>query len=234
MKILVAEDDRFHANYILDAISDALPEVTETVHALNGAEAEAEALGGAYDGIVMDLQMDGRNGIDAARTIWSHRPDSRILFWSNYADQAYLRGIARIVPEASAYGYVLKTASRERLTLALRAVLLEGQIMVNHELHQLQRKGPYDSALDESEYAILLDLALGLQDKAIAKRRNMSLRTVQNRLLSIYDKLGVEDAGGEMLNKRVRALNCAIRSKVLNLQVLESANAEYERWRQRD
>jgi DNA-binding NarL/FixJ family response regulator len=230
MKILVVEDDQFHARYILDAISDELPEVTETVHVPNGAVAETEALNGHFDGVVMDLQMEIRNGIDAARTIWAHRPDSRILFWTNYADQAYLRGISRIVPEASAYGYVLKTASRERLKLALRAVLFEGQIMVNHEFHQLQRQGPCGSALDESEYAILLDLALGLQDKMIAKRQKMSLRTVQNRLLSIYDKLQVDDTAGSALNKRVRALNCSIRSKVLNPQILESANADYERW----
>ena len=230
MKILVVEDDQFHARYILDVISEELPEVTETVHAINGAEGEAEARDGGFEAIVMDLQMDHRNGIDAARTIWSHHPQTRILFWSNYADEAYLRGISRIVPEESAYGYVLKTASRDRLKLALRAVLYEGQIMVSRELYQFQRQGQPSSALDKSEYAVLLDLALGLQDKIIAERQNLSLRTVQNRLLSLYDKLGVSDEDGPALNKRVRALNCAMRNKALNLQTLESAEAEYQRW----
>src|SRR5690606_5761295 len=124
------------------------------------------------------------------------------------------RGISQIVPEDSAYGYVLKTASRERLKLALRAVLVEGQIMVDREVHRFQRRNASPrNALDDSEYAVLLDLALGLQDKTIAARRGMSLRTVQNRLLSLYEKLGVEEAEGHVLNKRVRALNRAITTR---------------------
>ncbi len=43
--------------------------------------------------------MNERNGIEAARTIWKERPDTRILFWSNYSDEAYVRGVSRIVPE---------------------------------------------------------------------------------------------------------------------------------------
>ncbi len=37
------------------------------------------------------LQMASRNGIEAARTIWKERPETRILFWSNYSDEAYVR-----------------------------------------------------------------------------------------------------------------------------------------------
>lgn len=230
MKVLVIEDDQFHARYVLDAIAEELPEVTEIVHAVDGVEGEIEARDGHIQQVVMDLQMDRRNGIDAARAIWSRAPDTRILFWTNYADEAYLRGVSSIVPDTSAYGYVLKTATRERLKLALRAVLVEGQIMVGSELHRLQRRDASGSSLDASEYAVLVDLALGLQDKTIADRQNMSLRTVQNRLLSLYDKLGVSDESAFGLNKRVRALNNAMRNKTLNLQMLESAEIEYQKW----
>ena len=86
-------------------------------------------------------------------------------------------------------------------------------------------------ALDDSEYAVLLDLALGLQDKLIAERRGMSLRTVQNRLLSLYDKLGVEgEDEGPALNKRVRALSRAFSTRTLNVETLEGAQREYDRW----
>lgn len=233
MKILIVEDDQFHASYLQDAISEALPEVSEVFHASDGASGEAEARQGDLDAIVMDLQMPHRNGIEAARTIWSERPDSRILFWSNYADDAYLRGIAQIVPEDSAYGYVLKTASRERLVLALRAVLIEGQIMVDREIHRLQKRGAMPGAgLDESEFNVLLDLSLGLQDKLIAERRGMSLRTVQNRLLSLYQKLGVlSDADDPLtLNKRVRALNRALVTRTINTETLQAAQRELDSW----
>ena len=142
MRVLLVEDDHFHASYLQDVIAEALPEVTETVHASDGIAGQEEARAGAIEAIVMDLQMDRRNGVEAARTIWAERPGTRILFWSNYSDEAYLRGVSAIVPPASAYGYVLKTATRARLKLALRAVLIEGQIIVDREVHRLQRKGP--------------------------------------------------------------------------------------------
>ncbi|TQS69917.1 response regulator transcription factor [Rhodobacteraceae bacterium] len=236
MKVLVVEDDQYHARYLLDVLADALPEVSEIVHAADGAAGEAEAEAMCATAVVMDLQMEKRNGIEAARAIWARRPATRILFWSNYSDEAYLRGISRIVPEDSAYGYVLKTASRERLKLALRAVLVEGQIMVDREIHRLQRRTASPRhALDDSEYAVLVDLALGLQDKQIAIRQSLSLRTVQNRLLSLYEKLGVEadpDDPADVTtprNKRVWALSRAFVTGTLNVATVQSAERDYQR-----
>ncbi|MDP5221031.1 response regulator transcription factor [Ruegeria sp. 2205SS24-7] len=233
MRVLMVEDDHFHASYLQDALSEALPEVTEIFHAEDGEKGQDEALQGRISAVVMDLQMGHRNGIEAARSIWAQRPETRILFWSNYADEAYQRGIADIVPEDSAYGYVLKTASRENLKLALRAVLVEGQIMVDREILRLQRSnaGPRNR-LDDSEFNVLLDLALGLQDRLIAERRNMSLRTVQNRLLSLYDKLGVDLSVEDQIpfNKRVRALNRAMVTRTINVATLEAAQREFEEW----
>lgn len=233
MKVLIVEDDQFHASYLQDALAEALPEVTEIFHAASGDAGEREAREGGIEAVVMDLQMNRRNGIEAARTIWAERAQSRILFWSNYADEAYLRGIAGIVPADSAYGYVLKTATRERLKLALRAVLVEGQIIVDREIHRLQKRAAApDRRLDDSEYTVLLDLALGLQDKLIAERQGMSLRTVQNRLLSLYEKLDVCFGPEEelSLNKRVRALNRALVTRTINLETLETAQRDLERW----
>ena len=233
MKVLIVEDDQFHATYLHEALAEALPEVTEIFHVADGAAGEQEARQGEIEAIVMDLQMEHRNGIEAARTIWAERPQSRILFWSNYADDAYLRGIAQVVPEESAYGYVLKTASRDRLKLALRAVLVEAQIIVDREIPRLQKRGPAPrSRLDDSEFDVLIDLALGLQDKSIAERRGMSLRTVQNRLLSLYDKLGVSSDLDEhlTLNKRVRALNRALATRTINIETLEAAQRDLKTW----
>lgn len=231
MKLLIVEDDPFHAEFMLDAVAKALPEVSEVVHVANGGEAEEEAKTGIYPVVVLDLQLPGKNGVEAARTIWAAFPDTRILFWSNYADEAYLRGISKIVPDDSAYGYVLKTASKNRLQLALRAVLIEGQIMVDREVHRFQqRTSATRDALTESEFNVLVDLALGLTDKTIAERRAMSLRSVQNRLLSLYQKLEVEEDELGMINKRTRAVNCALLTRTLNVETMVSAEREFGKW----
>ncbi|WP_417242675.1 response regulator [Celeribacter sp.] len=230
MKLLIVEDDQFHANFMLETVSRTMPEVSEITCVADGKKGVDEAATGMYPGVVLDLQMPGRNGVEAARAIWSTRPDTRILFWSNYADEAYLRGITNIVPEASAYGYVLKTASENRLGLALRAVLIEGQIMVDREINGYQQRATTThTALSESEFNVLIDVALGLTDKLIADRRAMSLRSVQNRLLSLYQKLGVEDETGAF-NKRTRAVNRAMSGRMLNVETLIAAERELEPW----
>ncbi|WP_170773373.1 response regulator transcription factor [Ruegeria lacuscaerulensis] len=235
MKVLLVEDDAMHANYLKELVLEALPEASEISLAANGREGEVKAREDGVEAIVMDLRMKERNGIEAARTIWSERPETRILFWSNYSDEAYLRGIARIVPKEAAYGYVLKTASPSRMHLALRAVLLEAQIMVDREIHQIQRdQSRSGEALTEVELAILTDLALGLPDKAIAARRKLALRTIQNRLLSIYEKLDVNDllieAGDIAINKRVRAVSKAITSQILNNEAIVAAEKDLSAW----
>ncbi|MFB9221881.1 response regulator [Paracoccus cavernae] len=236
MKILLVEDDPLHAAFLRDAVDQALPEVSHVLTAENGREGEAMARKGV-GAVVMDLQMKERNGIDAARTIWSERPETRILFWSNYADEAYLRGLSRIVPAGSPYGYVLKTAPVQRLHLAMRAVLVEGQVLVDREIHRLQqRQSRPAQGLSESEYSVLLDMALGLPDREIARRRGMSERTVQNRLLSLYEKFAVDlpDSGTPAMNKRVRAVACALTGGVLNVEALRIAEREMQDWLRRN
>lgn len=235
MKILLVEDDVMHVNYLMEIVNMALPEATEILVAENGREGEVKARTHDVHAIVMDLRMKERNGVEAARTIWSERPDTKILFWSNYSDEAYLRGIARIVPKEAAYGYVLKTASEARMQLALRAVLIESQIVVDREIHQIQQQNNRSgAALTEVELAILMDLTLGLPDKAISKRRKLALRTVQNRLLSIYEKLDVNDLelvdGNFPLNKRVRAVSKAMITQMINPESIETGEKELKRW----
>ena len=140
MKVLIIEDDALHRAYLNEAVRSALPECDTVFEAENGLTGEKLAREQRSEFIVMDLQMSPRNGIEAARTIWKERPDTHILFWSNYADEANVRGIARIEPEGAAYGYVLKSASDERLRLALRSIFIEGQCVIDREVSGLQQK----------------------------------------------------------------------------------------------
>lgn len=239
MKVLIVEDDPLHRAYLHEAVRAALPECDLILEAEDGAAGERLAREHRFERVVMDLQMSPRNGIEAARTIWHERPDTSILFWSNYADEANVRGIARIVPDGAAYGYVLKSTSDERLRLALRAIFIEAQCVIDREIRGLQQKSLGNThGFSDSEYEVLVDIALGLTDRAIASRRRLSLRSVQNRLQSIYEKLGVYNstdiAGGESLfNFRSRAVTVAFLRRLLNHSALERAEAELGQWLKR-
>jgi DNA-binding NarL/FixJ family response regulator len=229
MRVLIVEDDTLHRAYLNEAVREALPECSAVVEATNGLDGEARAREMPDAHVVMDLQMHPRNGIEAARTIWRERPQTRILFWSNYSDEAYVRGVSRIVPPGAAYGYILKSASDERLRLALRGIFVESQCVIDGEVRGTQQKAVAPSVgLSESEYEVLVDIALGLTDRAIAARRGLSQRSVQNRLQSIYDKLGVHPAAGTegLFNLRGRAVATAILRKLLNYGTIERAEAD--------
>ena len=236
MQVLIVEDDPLHRAYLNEAVRAALPECDTVIEAENGSAGERLARENRAAHIVMDLQMNARNGIEAARTIWKERPGTRILFWSNYADEVYVRGVSRIVPEGAAYGYVLKSASDERLKLALRAIFVESQCVIDREVRGLQQKSlGQANGFTDSEYEILIDIALGMTDRAIARRRNLSLRSVQNRLQQLYDKLDVyQTAGGDhddgRFNLRARAVTVAFLRKLLNYSALERAEQELATW----
>lgn len=236
MKVLIVEDDPLHRSYLLEAVCSALPECRDVLEAENGADGEKMAREHKSAHIVMDLQMNARNGIEAARTIWKERPDTRILFWSNYSDEAYVRGVSRIVPDGAAYGYVLKSASDERLKLALRSIFVEAQCVIDREVRGMQQKSLGQvKGFSDSEYEILVDIALGLTDRTIARRRGLSLRSVQNRLQQLYEKLGVyqmstDDADEGRFNLRARAVTVALLRKLLNYSALERAEAELNDW----
>lgn len=236
MKVLIVEDDPLHRSYLLEAVYAALPECKTVIEAENGAEGERLARDNKSAHVVMDLQMNARNGIEAARTIWKERPDTRILFWSNYSDEAYVRGVSRIVPDGAAYGYVLKSASDERLRLALRSIFVEAQCVIDREVRGMQQKSLGQvRGFSDSEYEILIDIALGLTDRAIARRRGLSIRSVQNRLQQLYEKLDVyqssaEDSDEGRFNLRARAVTVALLRKLLNYSALERAEAELADW----
>lgn len=236
MKVLIVEDDPLHRSYLLEAVYAALPECQTVLEAENGAEGERLARDNKSAHVVMDLQMNARNGIEAARTIWKERPDTRILFWSNYSDEAYVRGVSRIVPDGAAYGYVLKSASDERLRLALRSIFVEAQCVIDREVRGMQQKSLGQvRGFSDSEYEILIDIALGLTDRAIARRRGLSIRSVQNRLQQLYEKLEVyqssaEDSDEGRFNLRARAVTVALLRKLLNYSALERAEAELADW----
>jgi DNA-binding NarL/FixJ family response regulator len=232
MNVLIVEDDALHRTYLSEAVRSALPECKAVAEAENGRLGEIQARRLRAEFVVMDLQMSERNGIEAARTIWRERPDTKILFWSNYSDEAYVRGVSRIVPEGATYGYVLKSTSDERLKLALRSVFLEAQCVIDREVRGIQQKGLSSGhGLTDAEYEILVDVALGLTDKTIAMRKKLSLRTVQNRLQQLYEKLDVHQHPADTesrYNLRTRAVAVALLRRVLNASALERAERDLQ------
>jgi DNA-binding NarL/FixJ family response regulator len=233
---LIVEDDALHRTFLREVIGLSELDCTEVVEATDGDEAVRLAQAHTLSGVVMDLQMPRKTGVQAARAIWAEQPTMPILFWSNYADEAYVRGITKIVPPSATYGYLLKTSSKERLGRSMQCVFVEGQNIIDREIRGVQQRNNNRSdGLSEAEYEVLLDIAIGLTDQAIALRRNISLRSVQGRLQQLYAKLGLVDAPTvdghtALYNSRTRSIALALTSRLINGKSIEMAEQDYRRW----
>lgn len=223
--ILIAEDDPVYRSFIRQAIAESDLCGLNVEEATDGGAAVRLAKQLRAKFVVLDLQMPVLSGVEAARQIWSFEPRTSILFWSNFADESYVRGLARIVPTEASYGYLLKSSFSSRLRGALEGVFLDGQCIIDREIRGIQaRAEKWNETLSNAEYDMLVDISLGLTDLAIAGRHGLSTRGVQSRLQKLYTKLGVnipETGGGDAIfNPRSRAVCVAVLRGIINAELI--------------
>lgn len=234
-KVFLLDDDAVHRAYMRELISHHFPDA-QFEEASSAEEAADVFKRYAPDLSVVDLQLTGKSGIDAAREAWEGDKSLRILFWSQYADELYVRKLFSIVPEDAIYGFLTKTALEDHIINALESILDYDQCWIDPKIRKV-RQTTFDRAtgLSDVEYETLMDLALGLSDKAIAERRFITRRGVQNRLSSLYTKLGVGDehlANGAVFSPRSRAIALALIRGLINQKSLDTENGYLQKWLQ--
>lgn len=237
MRLLIAEDDQLHRSFLEGVVRNTLPDLEKLTITADGEDAISAFGTAEYESVVLDLQMPKVTGVDVAKKIWARKPQTKILFWSNYTEEAYIRGITKIVPSEAVYGYILKSAPAEQLKLALQGVFIAEQCVIDREVRGVQqRAGNRLSGLSELEFEALVDLCLGLTDKTIAARRNVSLRGAQGRLQHLYQKLGLEKGDiptgswGPSFNSRTRAISLALSQGILNADALRREEKILQDW----
>ena len=149
------------------------------------------------DIVLMDIVMPKLNGIEATRLIKQANPTTSVLILTAYSDIRYILGLL----DAGACGYLLKSARRDDIIGAIRAVQ-SGESVLDPVVTQklLQRvvgqantsiEYPTGTPLTLREGEILRLAARGMKNKDIANTLFISLRTVKAHLTNIFNKLGV-------------------------------------------
>ena len=237
--LVVAEDNPKDLEFLKQMIDDwehdcVIERAPDGLVALELALAHDEPL------VISDIQMPQMNGVDFAKALWERRPQARIVFWSQFKDEMYVRTLAKIVPPETVYGYVLKSSSREKISTAMATVLFEDQCWIDPEVRKVQgRTGHSQTALSDIEYEALIDISLGLTDNLIAQRRYLSRRGVQSRLNSLSGKLSLDqeqfqsDKVGDAFNLRNRAISVALRRGLINAFELEHEEEYLQDWLKR-
>ncbi len=160
------------------------------------AEAESgEEAVAAYDRlspalVLMDLAMPGTGGLEAVRAIRARDRAARIVVISMHQGAVFaLRAL-----EAGAMGYVTKSAPPDDLLSVVAAVAggrraFSGDVAQEIALEATGQGGAAITALTPREFEVLRLLTSGAPQREIAEALGLSLKTVQNMLSQIRDKL---------------------------------------------
>ncbi|MNC21694.1 Transcriptional regulatory protein LiaR [compost metagenome] len=150
------------------------------------------------DVVLMDLVMDGMDGIETTRQLLKLYPDCKVIVLTSYLDDEKMYPVI----EAGAFSYLLKTSRASEVADAIRAAargqsVLESQVaskMMNR--FRLSAKGseaPAYKELTEREMEVLKLLAQGKSNQDIADQLIIGIKTVKFHVTNILAKLGVED-----------------------------------------
>jgi len=234
---LLAEDDILYRQHVHSLLMQHLPQFGPVYMASNGREALELYRQHRPNFLLLDIRMPEMSGIEVARQVWSEQPSTRIIFWSHFADEVYVRELHKIVPPQTVYGYLLKNCTDEKLVSAIQAVVQDEQCVIDREVRGVDSRSQNKiTGLSDAEYEVLIDIALGLTDQAIAARRFLSRRGVTNRLRNLYDKLEVSndqiesEEWGTTFSLRARAIRLAFKRGLINAQLLDEEEVHLDHW----
>lgn len=195
VRVAIAEDHALVAEAIETMFS--LMEGFEVVGVVrSGEDAVALAEREVPDVFLMDVGLDGLNGLEATRQISARVPSVRVLVLTMHDD---LATVTRAVA-AGAAGFVPKNARREELFRAVEGLAAGGGFL--HEqvtsrflasVAPLVEGSLAGERLTDRELEVLRHLSYGRSTRDIAQELVVSDETVKSHLTHIYQKLGVGD-----------------------------------------
>ena len=192
IRVLIADDHGVVRDGLGRLIS-ALADIEVVGLAADGAQALEQCRATHPDVVLMDLEMPGMDGIEATRAILVDAPGTAVLVLTSFSDRPRILGAL----EAGACGYLLKDVSADRgrgghprrgaRRVAARPARRE------HDPGGAQRAGPGRRRCPRASGRCWACSSRGCPNKLIARRLEISEKTVKAHLTSVFRAIGVTD-----------------------------------------
>ena len=207
---VVLVDDHVLLRQGTRALLQQADDITVVAETGSGEDALNLARQSQPDVVVLDIRLQGINGVEVARALRRDYPDVKVLMLTAYPYEQYVRALFAI----GVHGYLLKSASDSELIAGVRAVQ-QGETVLSAEISARFASGARTSSvvtngtLSEREHQILRLVSHGASNKEIAHALAISEHTVETHLNNIMLKLGARS--------RVEAITLAVQRGVLVL-----------------
>ncbi|MCP5145300.1 MAG: response regulator [Gammaproteobacteria bacterium] len=192
VRIIVVDDHKL-VRKCLCARLDAVEEFEVIAEADSGEQVRELTRTLEFDVLLMDLNMPGIGGLEAARRLLLSRPETRIIGISMYVEGPFP---AKFM-ELGGAGYVSKNADAQEMIHAIREVHA-GRCYISHDVAQIiaanrvfRASGmPFD-ALTPREIQVLHLISEGQTVAEIALALNVSRKTIAHHRRRLFEKFGV-------------------------------------------
>ena len=181
IRIVIAEDQRM----LLGALASLLDleEDMEVVgRASNGEDAVKLVHLHQPDIVVMDIEMPGKNGLEAAEELKGS--GCKVMILTTFARSGYFERAIK----AGAHGYLLKDSPSEELADSIRSIMAGRRIYASELVDDAYGE---ENPLTQREKEVLGLIADGKNTKEIATQLYITQGTVRNYISVILDKLQV-------------------------------------------
>ncbi|MFS0784542.1 response regulator [Bacillus sp. 1P06AnD] len=133
---------------------------------------------------IMDIEMPGKSGLDAAEELKGSR--CKVIILTTFARRGYFQRALK----AGVNGYLLKDSPSEELASSIRQIVMGRKIYAPELMDDFYNE---ENPLTDREKAVLELVSHGKNTKEIADQLSIKAGTVRNYISTIFDKLGVKN-----------------------------------------
>ena len=182
------------------------PDLTVCGEAANTQDAMKAIAAKRPDILIVDISLNGPDGLDLLKALRSSYPDLPVLILSMHDETIYAERALR----ARANGYIMKQEATEKVLVAVHRIL-GGDIylserMSNKLLHQYFSGASVDtnSRLSDRELEVFRFIGEGCSTRHIAEKLHLSVKTVETYQAHIKDKLSLR-SGRELVQYAIQS-----------------------------